>query len=132
VSVRVLIADDDQDVRLAVRALLESEGLEIVGEATNGLEAVELTGSLRPDAVVMDMLMPVLDGVSATRRIKELWPATEVVGFTSSADAFGEAMFASGADETLDKTDFEVLPEVIRKSARSPGGRAGTRGTGDA
>ncbi|MGH2417174.1 MAG: response regulator [Candidatus Limnocylindria bacterium] len=69
-TVRVLLVDDQQLVRTGFRMILaDEEGIEVVGEASNGREAVESVGSLKPQVVVMDIRMPVMDGVEATRRI---------------------------------------------------------------
>jgi DNA-binding NarL/FixJ family response regulator len=83
----VLIADDHPVVRSGLRALLSTmSDIEVVGEAANGEAAVELVSSLQPDVVIMDVQMPVLDGVQATRRIVEQWPATAVLVLTMFED----------------------------------------------
>jgi DNA-binding NarL/FixJ family response regulator len=69
VNLRVLIADDQALIRAGLSALLRAAGLDVVGEAENGAQAVELAASLRPDVIVMDIRMPVLDGLDATERI---------------------------------------------------------------
>jgi DNA-binding NarL/FixJ family response regulator len=70
VSIRVLLVDDQQLVRTGFRMILaDEEGIDVVGEAANGREAVEAAGRLRPDVVIMDIRMPVMDGVSATRAL---------------------------------------------------------------
>ncbi len=80
---RILLADDHNVVRRGLRALLESRpGWEICGEASNGREAVELTKKLKPDVVVMDISMPQLNGLEATRQIRKNAPDAEVLIFT--------------------------------------------------
>ena len=75
-ATRVLIVDDTAQVRLDLRTVLTLAGdIEIVGEATNGLEAIHLTEALQPEAIVMDLEMPVMDGYKAARQIKARWPA---------------------------------------------------------
>jgi DNA-binding NarL/FixJ family response regulator len=86
VTVRVLLADDHRILREGLRRSLEAQGLEVVGEAADGEEAVELAEQLRPDVVLMDLSMPVLDGVEATRRIRERLPEIRVVVLTMHAD----------------------------------------------
>ena|SRR5947209_19168813 len=83
-KVRVLLADDLSDIRLVMRLLLEADGrVEVVGEATDGAEAVELTRQLRPDAVVLDLRMPGMDGVEALPLIRAASPATVVVALSA-------------------------------------------------
>jgi DNA-binding NarL/FixJ family response regulator len=79
---RVLLIDDNRAMRLAVAGLLKDEGIEVVGEAEDGAAGVELAERLGPDVVVTDVRMPVLDGISATRRIREIAPSTQVVVHT--------------------------------------------------
>src|SRR5918998_4331464 len=83
-AIRVLITDDHKVVRRGLRGFLELDpGLEVVGEASNGEEAVELARCLEPDVVLMDLLMPVMDGIGATREIRRELPQVEVVALTS-------------------------------------------------
>jgi DNA-binding NarL/FixJ family response regulator len=82
--VRVLIVDDHPVVRHGLRTFLETqEGLEVVGEAGDGAEAAELAERLAPDVALMDLVMPGVDGVTATRRLRELSPTTKVIVLTS-------------------------------------------------
>src|SRR5947209_14076723 len=82
--IRVLIADDHSIVREGLRMLLGLDPeLAVVGEAADGAEAVELSRELRPDVVLMDLLMPVMDGVAATVAIRSELPETEIIALTS-------------------------------------------------
>ena len=86
-AIRVLLADDHAVVRKGVRELLEDEpDIEVVGEASNGQQAVELAVALRPDVVVMDVAMPELSGVEATKRIRSLAPEVRVLALTAYDD----------------------------------------------
>jgi len=83
-AIRVLIADDHSVVREGLRRFLGRDPeLTVVGEAADGAEAVELARQLRPDVVLMDLLMPVMDGIAATSAIRKELPETEVVALTS-------------------------------------------------
>ena len=86
-DVRLVLADDHRMLREGLRRSLEEQGLSVVGEASDGEEAVRLARELEPDIVVMDLSMPVLDGIEATRRIRETTPDTKVVVLTMHGDA---------------------------------------------
>jgi DNA-binding NarL/FixJ family response regulator len=84
VRIRVLLADDHGVVRRGLRGFFELlDDIEIVGEAEDGRHAVDMTETLQPDVVLMDLLMPGLDGIAATAEIKRRWPDVEVVALTS-------------------------------------------------
>jgi len=100
-STRVLIVDDSVRTRDGLRALLTMRPeIEVVGEASNGQDAVRLVAECRPDIVLMDLHMPVLDGVQATQLIKQQWPAVTVVVLTVYA-VDQSAALAAGADAFL-------------------------------
>ncbi len=90
---RILLADDHAMVRQGLRSILDSyPDISIVGEAADGEEAVELAGQLAPDVIVMDVNMPKVDGIEATRRIKARWPGITVVGLSVSTAAQVESL----------------------------------------
>jgi DNA-binding NarL/FixJ family response regulator len=100
---RVLIADDRPRSRSGLRAVLALRPeIEIVGEAADGQEALRLVEECRPDVVLMDARMPVMDGVEGTRLIKERWPKIRVVVLTIHASYRADAL-AAGADQFLIK-----------------------------
>jgi DNA-binding NarL/FixJ family response regulator len=112
---RVLIADDRSRSRRGLRALLATQpGIEVVGEAGDGREAVRLVEEQRPDAVLMDAKMPAMDGLTATRLIKERWPETRVIMLTMYGSHRADAIFA-GADAFLVKgcSAEELLREIL-------------------
>lgn len=98
-AIRVLMAEDHVLVRQGIRNILEADGnIEIIGEASDGREAVELTERLRPDVVLMDIAMPELNGVEATRLIKQQSPGTAVLVLTAYEDeAYIFALLEAGA-----------------------------------
>jgi DNA-binding NarL/FixJ family response regulator len=116
--ITVLLAEDHMIVREGFRKLLEAEpDLEVVGEAQTGRQAVVLTRQLRPDVVVMDIAMPLLNGLEATRQIRKSVPGTKVLILSAhSDDAYIEQATALGAAGFLLKqTSSHVLAEAIRE-----------------
>jgi DNA-binding NarL/FixJ family response regulator len=102
-ATRVLIADDSARAREALRALLTMwQEIEVVGEAANGRDAVRMAAECQPDVVLMDLHMPVLDGVQATVLIKQRWPAITIIVLTVYAVEQSAAL-AAGADAFLMK-----------------------------
>lgn len=83
---RVMLADDHELVRLALRAVLEEAGIDVVGEASGGVEAIEMAESLSPDVLVLDMRMPDLSGVEVCRQLSVTAPAIRIVVLSSFAD----------------------------------------------
>lgn len=114
---RVLLADDHQILRDGIRRGLESAGETVVGEARNGEEAVELAIDTQPDIVLMDLSMPVLDGVAATKRIRESIPSAKVVILTMHDDPDRtRAALEAGADAYLTKgTSFSDVLDTLRR-----------------
>jgi len=115
--VRVLIADDHRLFRQGLRQICEAVGrLEVVGEAENGEEAVELTRRLKPDVVLMDIRMPVIDGVEATRRITESVPSARIIILTMyRQDQYVfEAIKAGARGYLLKDIDEQELVDAVR------------------
>ena len=107
-SVRVLIVDDQEPFRSAARMVVEmSDGFEVAGEAESGEEGVELAAELQPDLVLMDVYLPGIDGLEATRRITAVEAAPRVlVMSTHESEEFAEAALASGAIAFIPKSQF--------------------------
>ncbi len=123
--VRVLLADDQAMVRAGFRMILElEEGIEVVGEAQDGEEAVAFARRARPDVIVMDVRMPRLDGVAATRRVvEELEPPPRVLVVTTfdDDDPVYEALRAGAAGFLLKNAPPEQLVEAVRAVAAGDG-----------
>jgi DNA-binding NarL/FixJ family response regulator len=119
-SIRVLIADDQSLVRAGFRLVLENhDDIEVVGEAANGHEAIHGTGRFRPDIVLMDIRMPELDGIAATREITASHPARVLVLTTYDLDEYVfDALQAGASGFLLKDTPPEHLADGIRAVAR--------------
>ena len=85
-SKTVLIVDDDEEVRHVLRILCETEGLEVIGEASNGVEAVPLALQHQPDIVILDYMLPRLDGEGAAEILRTLTPDSKIVAFSAILD----------------------------------------------
>ena len=115
---RVLVVDDSNTYRKQLCTMLELEELEVVGEAANGWEAIELNEEFAPDVVLMDQNMPSLSGIDAARRIKAQCPETRII-FIAAEEAWREEAFRAGADGYFVKGD--ELTELIT-SIQHPAG----------
>jgi DNA-binding NarL/FixJ family response regulator len=136
--IRVLLADDHQLVRQGLRSLLRHEaGVDVVAEAANGRDAVRLAAALKPDVVLMDIRMPDLNGIEATRQITRRSAGTRVIGLSGhgTPELVGP-MFAAGAAGYVPKDSaFDELATALRAVAAGrtyagPAGAAGLRAEG--
>jgi NarL family two-component system response regulator LiaR len=119
--ITVLIVDDHAVVRRGIRALLEAEGdCVVVGEASSGGEAVLLAADLVPDVVLMDLVMPAIDGVEATRLLKQRSPSSQVIVLTSyhQDEHIFPAIRAGALSYLLKGVGLDELMEAVRKAAR--------------
>jgi DNA-binding NarL/FixJ family response regulator len=120
-SIRILLVDDQALFREGLRTLLSlHEDIEVVGEAGDGRDALEAAAALRPDVVLMDLRMPVLDGVAATRRLKESAHPARVIVLTTFDDdeTIFDGLRAGAVGYLLKDVSSEKLVEAIRAAAR--------------
>src|SRR5512137_3134315 len=120
-AIRVLIVDDHTIVRKSIRALLaEIAGIEVVGEADNGQEAIAQAETLHPDVILMDLAMPKMDGIEATRQIKTSQPDSRILVMTSFAadDKVFPAIKAGALGYLLKESAPEDLVQAIRQVHR--------------
>jgi NarL family two-component system response regulator LiaR len=119
--IRILIADDHAVVREGLRALIEAKpDLELVGEAADGAEAVRLAHSLKPDVILLDLVMPRMDGIEAIREIKREDPAARILVLTSFAgdDKVFPAIKAGALGYLLKDSSSQALIQAIREVYR--------------
>lgn len=118
-TVRLMLADDHRMLREGLRRSLSEDGFDVVGEASDGEEAVRLAGDLRPDVILMDVTMPDVDGVEATRRIRRLYPDIEVVMLTMHADesVISEALRAGAAGYLVKDCSIDEIAAAVRMAA---------------
>ncbi len=116
-SVKVLIVDDHQVVREGLRRILELDrGIEVVGEARSGEEAIAKAGSIAPDVVIMDLKMPGIDGIKATEEIKKRLPETNVLILTLYAEDFVRQAVEAGASGYLLKdSDTDQIMRAVHQ-----------------
>jgi DNA-binding NarL/FixJ family response regulator len=122
-KIRVLLADDHELLRAGLVGLLEEEpDMEVVGEAGDGQTAVELAQRTDPDVVLMDITMPLVNGIEATRRIMRLMPRVQVIALSMhDRDSMAGAMCKAGAAAYVSKDDCcNVLVQTIRSLPKPP------------
>jgi DNA-binding NarL/FixJ family response regulator len=121
VTIRIVIADDHLVVRQGLRMFLSDDPeIEILGEAADGAQAVQLARELKPDVVLMDMMMPVLDGIAATSRIRQELPETEVIAITSVLE--DEAVVGAIKAGAIGYLLKDANPEELRRAIRAAAG----------
>ena len=123
-TVRLLLADDHRMVRQSMRRAMEDAGYVVVGEAADGQEAVRMAAELAPDVVLMDVSMPVLDGVEATRQLRASGAAAQVVMLTMhvDADVVRRALQAGAVGYLTKDCTIDEVVEAVRLAADGDGG----------
>jgi two-component system chemotaxis response regulator CheY len=114
---KVVIAEDSVLISdLLAEVLSRIEGLEVAGIATNGIEAVSMVQNLRPDIVVLDISMPIKDGIEVLKEIRPINPATEIIMFTAdSSEVMREFCLELGANYYVKKTNLRDLLDILRE-----------------
>lgn len=116
--IRLLLVDDHRMLRETLKRSMVDEGFEIAGEASDGQEAVELARELRPDVILMDVTMPEIDGVEATRRIVDERPDTRIVMLTMHADqdVIAAAVRAGASGYLVKDCSFEEVARTVQEA----------------
>jgi DNA-binding NarL/FixJ family response regulator len=119
-AIRVVIADDEEDVRLLLRVQLREAGFEITGEAADGREAIAQCDATEPDAVVLDLLMPGVNGFEAIPKLRRQHPDVAIVAYTAVAGDFVRKEMARLHIPLLLKSgDVTPLADTLREAVRS-------------
>ena len=125
----VLLVDDDPDIRTVIRWHVESQaGLEVCGEASDGMEAVDKALDLSPDLIVMDLVMPRMNGLEAARELTHKAPHVPIIMFTADESAVSESdAIQAGIWAIVSKREFhKLLPQVLNALERSGQATAAT------
>ena len=125
-KVRVLVVEDHPDVRNVIRALLDSEnGYQVVGEATNGEEGIRAADQQQPDVVLLDLAMPVMDGLTALPEIQQMAPDAKIVVLSGfGTDRTVHAAMQAGASAFVHK-DADMVLNLVRVIERVVEGQSG-------
>lgn len=117
-ALSVAVVDDDDSVRLLLCRLVEREhGMELAGDASDGREAIDLAAEAQPDVVILDLMMPVMDGLEAMPRIRDVSPDSRILFFTAVGDRCDEVMRAGADDCLLKGEDWATIAERVRRLA---------------
>lgn len=117
--IRIVLVDDHEMVRIGVSAYLQAQAdMEVIGEATNGQEAVDVVLSLRPDVVLMDMVMPIMNGAEATKAIIDQWPEAKIMIVTSflDDDKVYPALEAGAVSYVMKTSKAKQIADAIRET----------------
>ena len=120
-KIKVLVADDHAIIRIGLKSVLDYEtDIEVVGEAKNGIEAVQEAERTQPDVIIMDLVMPRKDGVSATREIHARFPDTKILILTTfgTSDGIAHALEEGASGAMMKTADDEKIVSAIRRIAR--------------
>jgi CheY-like chemotaxis protein len=120
----LLIVDDNTNIRYLIRTFLESMGYTVCGEAVDGVDALEKATALQPDLILLDMLMPRMNGIEAAAALKRSQPRVPIILFSMNVDGIGKSVAAAvGVDLVLSKTDgISKLNEHLQTLLNRPKG----------
>ena len=116
--IRVLLAEDYANLRKTLKMLIESEGdIKVVGEAKTGVEAVQMTSDLRPEVIVMDISMPLLNGLHATRQIMKISPKTRVLILSAHSDPeyIEQAVIVGASGYLMKESSTQFIAQAVRE-----------------